>query len=83
MRHGLFLIVGAALIVGLIAWSSYSQKGKVTKASWEYMVIRDPSDDGTKLNELGAQGWELVAVSDSVFNQGNNTSTRFVLKRSK
>lgn len=28
---------------------------------WEYLVIEEMLNSG-KLNELGAQGWELVAV---------------------
>lgn len=34
------------------------------------------------LNKLGADGWELVGVSDEVVNQGNQTFTKFLLKRS-
>lgn len=86
MRHRLFLILAAVLIIGVVAWSNYSQQSKVTK-TWEYMVISDygySSPDGAKeLNPLGAQGWELVAVSDRAADQGNQTSTRFVLKRSR
>jgi hypothetical protein len=61
-------MTAVALLICVIAWSSSSQQSKLPKA-WEYMVIDDPgpSREGVKyLNDLGAQGWELVAVSDNV-----------------
>ena len=85
MRQTLYLIAAAVMIISVIAWNGYSQKSKAPRTSWEYMVIPDPQSDESarKLNELGVQGWELVGVSDYVYNQGNYTSTRFVLKRSQ
>jgi hypothetical protein len=85
MRHKLILILVAFLLVGVISWGAYSQKSNVTRPQWEYMLVGYVNSDETskKLNELGAQGWELVAVSDRPFDQGNQAHTEFVLKRAR
>jgi hypothetical protein len=86
MRQKLFLIVAAVLVIGVISWSGFSQRSQTSKNSWEYLVISDPglSPEGKRtLNELGAQGWDLVGVSDSVFDHGDQTGTRLFFKRSK
>ena len=61
----------ALLIAGLLsigAWSSHGQTGKERNVTYEYAVIEDYTytmdhDEGVKkLNELGARGWEIVAI---------------------
>ena len=65
-------LVIAFLIVGLLflgAWRGQGQTGKVENVSYEYLVLPDPTEGSEsnqglkKLNELGAQGWELAGVS--------------------
>jgi hypothetical protein len=77
--------MAAFLIVGVISWGTYSQKSIEKRTAWEYMLVDYLNGEETqrKLNELGAQGWEVVGVSDKVFNQGNQTSTELVLKRQR
>ena len=76
----------AFLIVGLLfigAWRGQGQTQKVKSVTYEYLVLPDPTetsalDEGIKkLNELGAQGWELVGVSKS----GGWGSARLYFKR--
>lgn len=78
----------AFLIVGLLfagAWRGQGQTEKLKSVTYEYLVLPDPTetsalDDGIKkLNELGAQGWELVGVSKS----GGWGSARLYFKRAK
>jgi Domain of unknown function (DUF4177) len=85
MRQRLILILAALLIIGTISWRGYSQRANMSRTSWEYLMVGYVNTDETqrKLNELGAQGWEVVAVSDKVLDQGNQTSTHFVLKRAR
>ena len=77
-----FLIVGL-LFVG--AWRGQGQTEKVKSISYEYLVMSDPTenaavDEGIKrLNELGAQGWELAGATKS----GGYGSTRLYFKRAK
>ena len=81
-------LVIAFLIVGLLfvgAWKGQGQPGKVESVSYEYLVLPDPTEGSEtnqglkKLNELGAQGWELAGVSKS----GNYGSARLYFKRAK
>jgi Domain of unknown function (DUF4177) len=85
MRQKHILILVAFLLVGMISWAAYSQRSNVMGPHWEYMLVSYVNSEETsrKLNELGAHGWELVAVSDRPFDQGNQASTDFVLKRAK
>lgn len=78
-------IIVALLIVALLslsAWSGQSQTERVSSVSYEYQVLADPTetagmDEGLKkLNDLGAQGWELAGVS----RRGNAVS-RLYFKR--
>ena len=78
----------AFLIVGLLfagAWKGQGRTEKVESVTYEYLVLPDPTeisslDEGMKkLNELGAQGWELTGVSKS----GGWGSARLYFKRAK
>lgn len=60
------LLIAGVLSIG--AWSGYGQTGKQKNVTYEYDVIDDPTgtlgyDKGVKkLNEYGANGWEIVGV---------------------
>jgi len=78
----------AFLIVGLLfagAWRGQGQTEKVESVTYEYLVLPDPTESSEsnqglkKLNDLGAQGWELVGVSKS----GGWGSARLYFKRAK
>ena len=75
------LLIGAVLSIG--AWSGYGQTVKEKNVTYEYLVIDDPTeklirDAGVhKLNEFGAQGWELVGVS----SKAPDSYTRIYFKR--
>ena len=76
----------ALLIAGLLsigAWSGYGQTGKPKNLTYEYSVIEDPTETSgyrdvgvKKLNELGAQGWEIVGVI-----RAPDSYTKLYLKR--
>ncbi len=70
-------LVSLTLIILLFGfgWSVRAQKQKMTRTAWEYKEITN----GGELNELGAQGWELVSA---VFDQGAYTRI-YTLKRAK
>lgn len=64
-------IATGLVIAGLLsipAWSGQSQTSRSTSVAYEYQVIGDPTnvygpDEGLKrLNQLGAQGWEIVSA---------------------
>jgi hypothetical protein len=81
MRKKLVLIVAAALLIGVIAWSGFGQRGSTEKDHWQYMIIEyiNTEETSKRLNTLGIQGWELVGVSN--ITNGSSTTTQFVLKR--
>jgi hypothetical protein len=61
--------VAAALLLCAVGWTSYAQRGRVRRTAWEYKTVSfsNPYVDKESLNtlnELGAQGWELVGVSE-------------------
>jgi hypothetical protein len=71
-------------LLSLVAWSGQGQTEKPRTVSYEYQVLSDPTvwqgmDEGLKkLNQLGAQGWEIAGV----VQQGENPPTLY-LKRIK
>ena len=70
---------GFALLVAilfLVVWSTFGQRKNQPRTTWEYKRTGIASQTGEQeLNQLGAQGWELVSVSEN--------ATIFYLKRPK
>lgn len=60
-RWMLAILVFAALCLG--GWTSYGEKQslKPARATWEYKILQGVTEE--QLNQLGAGGWELVAVA--------------------
>lgn len=51
------LALGFMIIAG---WTVYGQKQSAPRTVWEYKVVSET--DKLSLNDMGAQGWELVTV---------------------
>jgi hypothetical protein len=85
MRSKLIIVGLIALLLSIGAWSSQGQPFKARNVTYEYQVISDPTwvqgpDAGlTKLNQLGAQGWEITGA---VQHGGENPPTLY-LKRAR
>lgn len=68
MRNKLIIMGLMAGLLSIGTWSSQGQIDKGRNVSYEYQVVPDPTawagrDEGlTKLNQLGAQGWEITGV---------------------
>jgi len=60
---------------------THAQKEPQAKVVWEYASTNNSGD----LNKLGAQGWELVGISDWVTTNGGYVSSTsyFYFKRAK
>lgn len=84
MKSKLIIVTLLAALLSIGAWTSKGQTDKTRNVSFEYQVIADPiawagPDEGLKkLNQLGAQGWEIT----SVIQQGENSPVLY-LKRVK
>lgn len=74
-RIGILLLLGLAFVLGN-SWQFAEAQGEKAKVAqqWEYKTVRDAG----LLNELGAEGWELVAVG-----QPEARLAYFYLKRQK
>jgi hypothetical protein len=72
MKQRVLFALALTSVLTVVVWTGYGQKEKRLFASYEYQVIEDPiqsrgMDYGIqKLNELGAQGWEIVGFSHSL-----------------
>lgn len=78
------LLIGVFISGLLFSWSVYGQQKQPGKA-WEYAVVPVPWDEVSKLNDLGAQGWELIEVRKEEEMLGNVRQVKIVyyLKRPK
>jgi hypothetical protein len=65
----------------MLGWSGQAQRQQSTRVVWEYKVVINPLDE-QRLNELGAQGWELLQFDPGV-RFGSGTNERYIFKRSK
>src|SRR5215475_5302407 len=88
VRASLVVITGVISLLLLIGWASHGQEKTTPKATWEYKLVTGggvgpfEADRTEKmLNDLGAQGWELVSAQpysqQFVTNQGSKTVTRY------
>lgn len=63
----LLLIIGILALSMLVGWTAFGQKQSSSRTVWEYKVVYRNSSlplPTNVLDELGAEGWELVAVRD-------------------
>ena len=76
----IILIIAIVFITG---WSGRGQSAseEATNKAWEYKVIHHLNEQ--KLNELGAEGWELVTVLPAISSGSSTGVTTFYLKRAK
>lgn len=58
--------VAAALLLCAAGWTAYAQRGRAKRGAWTYKAVTASTvqPDEKALNELGAQGWELVGVTE-------------------
>lgn len=79
------LIVAAISLVAFCAWSVRGKDTPVPKVVWEHAVISSHGDNPARLNQLGAEGWELVAVRTEEKFTGNfrQMELTYYLKRAR
>ena len=60
LKTYLFMTLAVIALVILGGWAAQGQKQGSLRTLWEYRIVNE--SEKIPLNELGAQGWELVAV---------------------
>ena len=60
LKPHLFLLLAVFAFICAGGWVGYGQKQNPTRVAWEYKIVNE--SDKVSLNDLGAQGWELVTV---------------------
>ena len=89
MKSRLYKLLLVVVLVGalLLGWTVYAQERKSSRVLWEYTITTsmDEYQISQKLSELGAQGWELVAVRKEEKMTGNFRQIELIyyLKRPK
>jgi hypothetical protein len=68
MKKNIYLWLVVAALFCLLGLTEYSnaQRSNSMKQTWEYQIAivqDDPNKLVAQINKLGAEGWELVAVS--------------------
>jgi hypothetical protein len=76
-------LLALILMLCFLGLTIHGQK-QTTKATWEYRSLFSTSaDPAYVLNDLGAQGWELVAIDVATSDRNGLKGTTYYLKRMK
>ena len=86
-RKVLLIAVAVAILCGLIGLSVYGQRPQRTPPiKWEYKVVYVPGVRNMSeqtMNDLGAQGWELVTFQ-AINNEGGTIGAgNYFFKRAR
>ena len=77
-------LIAVILIVGLLGLTGRGQKRTSATTGWEYKSVFSTSGSlEYVLNDLGGQGWELVAVDVTAKDKMGFKGTTYYLKRPK
>lgn len=80
MKNKISWLLAVAVLLCLVGWTGYAQKQTTPNRAWEYNILVNPNDEN--LSMLGAQGWELVSVTNACSVNGNCYTTAY-FKRPK
>lgn len=77
-------LVAVVLMVCFLGLNIRGQKQVPARTGWEYKsVVSSSGSLEYVLNDLGAQGWELVAVDVTATDQSGFKGAKYYLKRPK
>ncbi|MDT0302916.1 DUF4177 domain-containing protein [Streptomonospora wellingtoniae] len=57
------------------------QPPKPHRPAWEYKVVTKLRNPESELNQLGREGWELVAIDPDPHTSVTGRASRYILKR--
>jgi hypothetical protein len=77
VKNTLYLFLIMLVLLALVSWTTRAQgqSSNPARQAWQYKIIDDQANMTQVMNQLGADGWELVTISPS-----HNT---YVFKRIK
>jgi hypothetical protein len=80
------VIIVAAVLFGLVGWTGFGQRQRANQAAWEYKVVYVPGARNLSekaMNEMGAQGWELITFQ-AINNEGGTIGAgNYFFKRAR
>lgn len=89
MKTRMWLIITvAAVLFGLVGWTGFGQRprGAAGQPAWEYKVVYVPGARNLSekaMNEMGAQGWELITFQ-AINNEGGTIGAgNYFFKRAR
>ncbi|HUQ30817.1 MAG TPA: DUF4177 domain-containing protein [Pyrinomonadaceae bacterium] len=79
--------IAAAVLFGLVGWTGYGQRSlSAARTTWEYKVLYVPGIRNMSekvMNDLGAQGWELITYQ-AINNEGGTIGAgNYFFKRAR
>lgn len=79
MKYRVQILLIVILGLGCVAsWNVYSQRR--VSSEWQYKIVESERERAEKeINNLGAQGWDLVSVQ----REGESSRALYYLKRAK
>jgi hypothetical protein len=82
-----FIGIVAAVLFGLVGWTGFGQRTqRATQAAWEYKVVYVPGARNLSekaMNDMGAQGWELVTFQPINNEGGTIGAGNYFFKRAR
>jgi hypothetical protein len=61
-----YLSLVMLVLLAVVAWTTaQGQSSSPARQAWEYKIIDDQANMTRVMNQLGADGWELVTISPS------------------
>lgn len=88
MKTRIWLVaIVAVVLFGLVGWTGFGQRTqRAAQAAWEYRVVRvwDPRPlPEAVLNDMGAQGWELI-IFQPINKEGTTSGAgSYLFKRAR
>jgi hypothetical protein len=82
MKKGVYVSLLIIALLCIFGWAGQAQRQQSTRVVWEYKFVVNTLDE-QRLNELGAQGWELVQFDPGVRGGGGATNESYIFKRGK
>jgi hypothetical protein len=87
MKTRVWLVaIVAAVLFGLVGWTGFGQRQRAAQTTWEYRVVYVPGVRNMSekaMNDLGAQGWELVTFQ-AINNEGGTIGAgNYFFKRAR